>query len=100
MKTPWNRTYLFFQVLKTWCLEYSYDDKGNFISYVYRKENFDNVTPDICEKNRSNGVALFTNIYLKAVKYSNKTAFYEGDILPKDFLFELVFDYGEHDAVK
>ncbi|MEO6000153.1 MAG: SpvB/TcaC N-terminal domain-containing protein, partial [Chitinophagaceae bacterium] len=83
-----------------WCLEYSYDDKGNFTSYVYRKENFDNVTPDIFEKNRSKGIAPFTNIYLKGVKYSNTTAFYEGDILPKDFLFELVFDYGEHDALK
>ncbi|MEO8764900.1 MAG: SpvB/TcaC N-terminal domain-containing protein [Ginsengibacter sp.] len=83
-----------------WCLEYSYDDKGNFILYNYRKENLDNVNPGIFEKNRSNGIALFTNIYLKSIKYSNTTAFYEGDLLPNDFLFEQVFDYGEHDAVK
>jgi len=83
-----------------WCLEYSHDDKGNFMSYAYKKENSDKVVPEIFEKNRSKDIAPITNTYLKAVRYGNKTAFYEGDNLPKDFLFELVFDYGEHDVLK
>jgi RHS repeat-associated protein len=80
-----------------WCIEFSYDDKGNFISYQYKKENFDNVVSALHEKNRQNKIAPFTNIYLKSVKYSNTVAFYEGDALPANFLFELLFDYGEHD---
>lgn len=81
-----------------WCLEYSYDDKGNFINYIYKKENKDNVTPSLSEKNKINDIALFTNLYLKKVQYGNKTAYYEGDAFPTEFLFELVFDFGEHDV--
>jgi RHS repeat-associated protein len=80
-----------------WSLEYSYDDKGNFTSYYYKKENTDSIPPSLHEKNRLNGIAACTNSYLKGIKYGNSIAYYEGDELPKDFLFELVFDFGEHD---
>jgi RHS repeat-associated protein len=81
-----------------WCLEYSYDDKGNFISYVYKKENFDQVIPSLPNKNRLNNASPYTNLYLKSIRYGNKTAYYEGDAFPVDFCFELILDYGEHDA--
>lgn len=83
-----------------WCLEYSYDDKGNFTQYYYKKENTDNIISTLSEKNRLNGNAPFTNVYLKGIKYGNTSAFYQGNPLPTDFLFELVMDYGEHDADK
>jgi RHS repeat-associated protein len=82
-----------------WCLEYSYDDKGNFTKYSYKKEDKNNIPALVHEKNRLNDTALFTNIYPKKILYGNKEAWYEGDVLPADtdFLFEGVFDYGEHD---
>lgn len=85
-----------------WLPEYSYDDKGNITKYIYKQEDKKNILPAVNEKNRLNNTAPFTNIYLKNVLYSNKTAFYEGDPIPgnTDFLFELLFDFGEHDAVK
>ncbi|WP_295672218.1 SpvB/TcaC N-terminal domain-containing protein [uncultured Mucilaginibacter sp.] len=83
-----------------WCLEYSYDDKGNFTSYYYKNENTDNITPSIFEKNRLNNIAPCTNTYLKGIKYGNTVAWYEGDALPAAFMFEMVLDYGEHDAAK
>jgi RHS repeat-associated protein len=85
-----------------WCLEYTYDDKGNFTKYIYKQEDKKNIAPAIHEKNRLNDIAPFTNVYLKKVLYANKTAFYEGDAIPAntDFLFELVFDFGEHDLNK
>jgi hypothetical protein len=83
-----------------WCLEYTYDDKGNFTRYYYKKEDKANVTATLPEKNRLNDIAPFTNIYLKGIQYGNKIAFYEGGNLPSDFLFELVLDYGEHDKEK
>lgn len=83
-----------------WCLEYSYDDKGNFIQYIYKKENKDNVNATLYEKNRWRDMAPFTNLYPKRIQYGNATAWYEGDPLPTAFLFELVFDYGEHDPDK
>ncbi len=83
-----------------WCLEYSYDDKGNFTKYIYKKENKESLASALSEKNRLNGNAPFTNIYLKKIQYGNKAAYYEGDPLPNDFLFELILDFGEHEQEK
>lgn len=83
-----------------WCLQYSYDDKGNFVQYNYKAENADHIEPAIYEKNRLNAVAPFANVYPKSIQYGITTAWKEGDALPTAFLFEMVFDYGEHDPVK
>jgi RHS repeat-associated protein len=83
-----------------WCLEYSYNDKGNFIRYSYKTENTENVIPELHERNRQNGLAPFTNVYLKKIEYCNLQPYYEGDDLPDVFLLELVFDFGEHDRDK
>ncbi|MEM9678914.1 MAG: SpvB/TcaC N-terminal domain-containing protein, partial [Bacteroidota bacterium] len=89
-----------------WMPEFSYDDKGNWIQYHYKKEDLENVPNELYEKNRINGTAKFTNTYLKRVKYGNRTAYYADPTLaynpqiPDDteHFFELVFDYGEHDV--
>ncbi|MBO9204291.1 MULTISPECIES: SpvB/TcaC N-terminal domain-containing protein [Niastella] len=85
-----------------WCLEYTYDDKGNITRYVYKKEDKTNIAPAVHEKNRLNDTAPVTNVYPKRVLYGNNVAWYEGEAMPPDsgFLFELVFDYGEHDRDK
>ncbi|WP_158859757.1 SpvB/TcaC N-terminal domain-containing protein [Lunatibacter salilacus] len=89
-----------------WMPEFSYDDKGNWISYVYKEENLDNVPDSIEEKNRLNELAPITNQYLKGIKYGNHKAYYADPGNPYDpqppvdedkYFFELVMDYGEHD---
>jgi len=88
-----------------WLPEFSYDNKGNWIKYIYKKENLDNVPDVLHEKNRKEGLALFTNTYLKKVQYGNKTAYYPNASNPYnpqepengDSFFEVVLDYGEHD---
>ncbi|MCP4265761.1 MAG: insecticidal toxin complex protein [Candidatus Brocadiaceae bacterium] len=89
-----------------WLPEFSYDDKGNWIQYEYKKEDLDNVPNDLNENNRINGSAKFTNAYLKRIKYGNRVPFYvESPANPydpplpasSDHFFELVLDYGEHD---
>jgi RHS repeat-associated protein len=82
-----------------WCLEYSYDDRGNIVLYEYKMEDEAKVLTGLSEQNRLNGIAPFTNVYLKRVKYSNKVAYYENDPLPSEFYFEMVFDFGEHDEL-
>lgn len=82
-----------------WLISHSYDDKGNVICYRYKAEDLLGVAPDLFEKNRHLG--NLTNRYLKSVLYGNQTP-YDRDAsdplpLPNDFLFETVFDYGEHD---
>ena len=89
-----------------WLPEFSYDDKGNWIKYEYKEENLDNVPNALHEKNRWNGTAKFTNKYLKRVKHGNRFPYYADPARPYDpqppaqneHFFELVFDYGEHDA--
>lgn len=89
-----------------WLPEFSYDDKGNCLVYEYKQENTDNVPNELHERNRLNGTAQFTNSYLKRIKYGNRVPCYidAGDpyapVVPTgDFLFEAVFDFGEHDAL-
>jgi RHS repeat-associated protein len=82
----------------SWLLEESYDDKGNVILYQYKQENDDNTDPSLPqEKNRIGGG--YANRYLKRIKYCNKIPRSENqEPDPEtDYLFEIVFDYGEHD---
>ena len=97
-----------------WLPEFSYDDKGNWIQYHYKKDtnikddgtlNVDESIPNhLYEKNRKSGLAPFTNTYLKRITYGNRIAYYSDSAKPYDpqlpnddeHFFELVMDYGEH----
>jgi RHS repeat-associated protein len=79
----------------SWLICESYDDKGNAIVYEYAAEDDDNVDRD--QANERNRVRT-ANRYLKCIKYGNRTPRQAGEDLSqrKDWLFEVVFDYGEH----
>lgn len=92
-----------------WLLEFSYDDKGNCYQYEYKQEDLNGVAPVVYEKNRLNGNATSANTYLKRIKYGNKSHFnissldlanWSAFLSKQVYLFEMVFDYGEHDAAK
>ena len=80
-----------------WLLCRTHDDKGNIAIYRYKKEDFAEVPRTLSERNRINQC---TRVYLKTVLYGNKQPYYLGDAVPAedDFLFKVIFDYGEHDA--
>ena len=79
----------------SWLICESYDDKGNAISYEYEGENSDEVDFSANEKNRSSRAQR----YIKRIKYCNKSPRTPLENLSQrtDWLFEVVFDYGEHD---
>ena len=84
----------------TWLICESYDDKGNAIFYKYKPEddaNIDRAAP--YERNRLIA-KQFAQRYLKNIRYGNRTPRKPGEdlTLRTDWLFEVVFDYGEHDA--
>ena len=82
----------------TWLLEETRDDKGNVLRYEYKGEDLVNVPRNLaCDANRHRGNAPFANRYLKRIRYGNTVP---GDASPDlaSALFEVVFDYGEHDA--
>jgi hypothetical protein len=93
-----------------WLPELSFDDKGSIVHFEYKAEDLVNVPDELWENNRQNadGTLNFSNTHLKRVKYGNRTPVfpYQNALSPYDpqssndvpFFFELVLDYGEHDA--
>ena len=91
----------------SWLICESYDDKGNVIAYQYAAENSDGVAlAQAHEKNRSLD-SRTANRYLKTVRYGNIDPYFPTlttatawPTLPGDdkWMFEVVLDYGEHDA--
>jgi RHS repeat-associated protein len=86
-----------------WLPDFSHDDKGNWIQYSYKDEDLVNVPNTLNERNRTNGIANFTNRYLKRIKYGNQNPWYSDNpfnpTVPEntaEYFFELVLDYGEH----
>ncbi|KAF5437174.1 hypothetical protein C5S35_05330 [Candidatus Methanophagaceae archaeon] len=82
-----------------WQICESYDDRGNAIFYEYKAEDSASVdTSLVHEKNRSD-LSRSANRYLKRIRYGNRTPRQPGEDLSErtDWLFEVVFDYGEHD---
>ncbi|MDJ0581480.1 SpvB/TcaC N-terminal domain-containing protein [Crocosphaera sp.] len=83
----------------SWLICESYDDKGNVISYEYKSENSEGIdTTQVHERNRNDNIRS-ANRYLKRIKYGNQTPrqSHEDLSLQTDWMFETVFDYGEHD---
>lgn len=90
----------------SWLICESFDDKGNCVQYGYKAENAIGVPAQCNEANRD-VTKLGTNLYLKHVFYGN-TLSRGNSIAPinlnnwrrnNTWLFELVFDYGEHDLL-
>ncbi len=82
-----------------WLICESFDDKGNAILYRYKAEDAAGIDQTaLCERNRLISVQ-FAQRYLKTIRYGNCTPrqFGEDLSLRTDWLFDVVFDYGEHD---
>ena len=86
----------------SWLLDQSHDDKGNVIVYEYKIEDQVNVPASLHEHNRK----ATGNRYLKRIKYGNRSTYYpdasfsQSTPLSLDWMFHLVFDYGEHDLTR
>jgi Salmonella virulence plasmid 65kDa B protein len=85
-----------------WLLCQTSDDKGNVAAYQYIREDARNVdTSSVWETNRHDA-ARQSNRYLKRILYGNVEPFLPKldslavDALPKTWMFEAVFDYGDH----
>jgi len=87
----------------SWLICQSYDDRGNALVYEYAAENDGGV--DVSLANERNRVRT-ANRYFKRIRYGNRqpnrdTTWGATDpvLLPSDtWMFEVVFDHGEHDA--
>lgn len=66
----------------SWLLEERSDDRGNITIYEYKAEDAASASGSQPQANR----------YIKRIRYGNKKPFDRGE-----WLFEIVFDYGDHD---
>ncbi|WAK00594.1 SpvB/TcaC N-terminal domain-containing protein [Methylobacter sp. YRD-M1] len=89
----------------SWLICQSYDDKGNAIVYQYVEENSDGVDfSQVHEKNRTLS-SRSANRHLKRIHYGNRQPNRDAEwnatdpaLLPDStWMFEVVFDYGDHD---
>jgi RHS repeat-associated protein len=99
----------------TWLICETRDDKGNAIIYGYKREDGAGVDlTKACERNRGdrNDARRATNRYFKSVRYGNRKPLLNNagqrprfltdlpppQVLNAGWMFEVVLDYGEHDA--
>jgi hypothetical protein len=89
-----------------WLIEETRDAKGNVIRYEYKQENADGVDASSVWEQHRFAAGRFANRYPKRIRYGNtlprqphRNGFdepaWERD---NQWLFEVVFDYGGHDA--
>lgn len=87
----------------SWLICESYDDRGNVITYHYRAEDSVGVDPARAHERHRSDPTRSANRYLTRIRYGNRSPWYPPPAgapaagLPSEWLFEVVFDYGEHD---
>jgi RHS repeat-associated protein len=82
-----------------WLICESYDDKGNAILYRYKSEDSTGVDDSQAHERNRSPRSRAANRYLKRILYGNRTPRVSGEELTRreGWLFEVVFDFGEHD---
>lgn len=105
----------------SWLICQSHDDKGNAIAYGYKVEDSARIfevlpgrnVPKVHERNRTEQTRK-TQRYLKCIRYGNRSPYFPAlkadaawpepaaarlsDEGSNAWMFEVVFDFGEHDA--
>ncbi|MCY1056207.1 SpvB/TcaC N-terminal domain-containing protein [Nannocystis sp. SCPEA4] len=78
----------------TWLIDQTSDDRGNLVRFVYKQEDLADVDLASLEEHERLAVTqVQAQRYLKRIYYGNATPYSEGG-----WHFEVVLDYGEHDA--
>jgi virulence plasmid B protein len=79
-----------------WLICESYDDKGNAIVYQYQEEDGSGVDRSQAHERNRSDLTRSAQRYPKRIKYGNKTSrLTQPDLSVADWMFEVVFDYGE-----
>jgi RHS repeat-associated protein len=89
----------------SWLLCRQYDSHGNAIEYIYKSEDsagISDVVPVPCWETSRAEDSRHRQRYIKSIRYGNRTTnrnmqTWAPNSWPKEWVFELVFDYGDHD---
>lgn len=82
-----------------WLPSRAYDEKGNLTVFEYKAEASDNVDVDAIHERHRSAKSRSSHRYLKSIKYGNTVPRVSPNFAASgtDWLFQVVFDYGEHD---
>ncbi len=83
----------------SWLISQSYDDHGNAFLYQYKPEDNQGISATAAHEQQRLGSSA-PQRYLKRIRYGNRTPRTSGEDLNQraDWMFEVVFDYGDHDG--
>lgn len=88
----------------SWLICERYDDRGNGVVYEYKAEDSAEVVVTRAHERNRSVTSRGVGRYIKHIRYGNVQP-YLPDLasvpptpMPADWCFEVVFDYGEHDA--
>ncbi|KAI9164054.1 SpvB-domain-containing protein [Paramyrothecium foliicola] len=87
-----------------WHLCYTYDTKGNAIQYTYKEEDSVGIDTQQANELHRTSISRSCKRYIKAIKYGNAqpnrdSGWMLAEVPADQWLFEVVFDYGDHVAV-
>lgn len=83
-----------------WLPSKTYDDKGNITLYEYKVEDSSGVDRESLAEVQRSALARTAARYLKRIKYGNRISTLSPSFQShNDWMFEIVFDYGEHDVL-
>jgi RHS repeat-associated protein len=83
----------------SWLLSSVRDDQGNEYVAEYKREDSAGIDlSSICERNRTEK-SRSSSLYPKSIKYGNRISTLSGNQRGNDFMFEVIFDYGDHDRL-
>jgi RHS repeat-associated protein len=84
--------------VSAWLISESYDDRGNAIVYEYKREDAAGVDLSRANEKNRTAPARSVNLHPKRIKYGNRVSrLLEPALSDAGWMFEVVFDYGEHD---
>lgn len=90
----------------SWSICESHDDKGNVMVFEYQADNADGFDHGTAWELHRTPVDRSAQRYLKRVRYGNRVPYLPtlhprdpARALPSEWMFELVFDFGDHDPV-
>ena len=93
---PFDQTRVF-----QWMAAANFDTSGNAIVYRYKSEDSKSVQITAVHEQNRTQVGRSANKYVKSIKYGNRRPMTPSLFLLEstdDWMFELIFDYGEHDT--
>ncbi|KAH8688007.1 virulence plasmid 65kDa B protein-domain-containing protein [Tricladium varicosporioides] len=84
----------------SWMLNQQFDDRGNAVEFTYQEENSAGVSDLAVSEAHRTAKARSAARYIQSIKYGNKVPLLDDSGIPiqlkdSDWLFEVVFDYGD-----